>query len=76
VKEIYRQAIDINKYDFSTAQAHLVASINGRFSGDKVNRYGQNRLGKLSKKTPSDKVITYQTSSVGKLNPKFLTSLK
>lgn len=40
VREVYRQKIDLDKYDFSTANAHLVASINGRYSGNNFNKYG------------------------------------
>ena len=77
-REVYRQKIDINKYDLSTANAYLIASINGRYNGDNLNRYGQNRFGALCKNkiSSNDKVLTYQTSSLGKLNPKFLASLK
>jgi Tyrosyl-DNA phosphodiesterase len=77
-KEVYRQSINLDKYDFSTANAHLIASVNGRFNGDNLKKYGQNRFGDLCKDSinSEDKVLTYQTSSVGKLNPKFLQSLK
>ena len=39
-KEVYRQKIDLDKYDFSTAQVHLIASFNGRFNGRDLNKYG------------------------------------
>lgn len=39
-KEVYRQKIDLNKYDFSNANATLLASVNGRFNGENLNRYG------------------------------------
>lgn len=39
-KEIFRQKIDLNKYDFSIAQARLIASVNGRYNGSELNRYG------------------------------------
>ena len=41
-------------------------------------RYGQNRFGALVKDhiNSGDKILTYQTSSIGKLNQKFLQSLK
>ncbi len=34
-------------FDFSSAKAHLVASVNGRFKGDKLMKFGQNRLGNI-----------------------------
>ena len=51
----------MDKYDLSTASAWLLASVNGRYTGDNLNNYGQNRLGKLSKDllTNSNKVVTY-----------------
>ena len=39
-RQVYRQKIDLDKYDFSTANAKLVASMNGRFNGPDLNRYG------------------------------------
>ena len=77
-REVYRQKINLDKYDFSNAQARLIASINGRFNGENLMRYGQNRFGALVKENISggDKILTYQTSSIGKLNQKFLQSLK
>jgi hypothetical protein len=64
----------LNKYDFSTAIVRLVASVNGRHTGVNFNRFGQNRLGKLfgSKAKVGEKLVTYQTSSLGRLNTKFL----
>lgn len=38
--EVLRKEIDLDKYDFSNAQAHLVASVNGRFNGADVNKFG------------------------------------
>ena len=60
-KEVHRQKIDLEKYDFSTASAYLLASINGRHNGEKLTRYGQNRFGALVKEGigSSDKVLTY-----------------
>lgn len=78
VKEVYREKINLDKYDFSTANAWLIASVNGRFTDTDLNRYGQNRFGQLCKAKigSCDKVVTYQTSSIGKLNPKFMSTLK
>lgn len=39
-KEVFRQKIDIDKYDFTTANAYLVASVNGRYSGEDFDKYG------------------------------------
>lgn len=36
-REVFRKKIDLDKYDLSTAAAIIVASINGRFNGNKVN---------------------------------------
>jgi hypothetical protein len=38
--QVYRQQIDLNRYDFSIANAYLLASVNGRFPGDESHRYG------------------------------------
>ncbi len=32
-REVFRKKIDLEKYDFSTAKAWLVGSVNGRYSG-------------------------------------------
>ena len=32
-KEVFRQTIDLKKYDFTTAIVKLVGSVNGRFNG-------------------------------------------
>jgi len=73
-REVYRQTINLGKYNFSGAQARLIASVNGRFNGENLMRYGQNRFGALVKENinSGDKMLTYQTSSIGKLNTKFL----
>jgi tyrosyl-DNA phosphodiesterase 1 len=44
---IYRQKIDLSKYDFSTAAVHLVASVNGRHNDVNLSKFGLKRLGKL-----------------------------
>ena len=60
-KEVYRQKIDLNKYDYSTANAYLLGSVNGRYTGENLSRYGQNRFGALCKDkiSPYDKMVTY-----------------
>ena len=32
-REVYRQTINLDKYNFSKASAKLIASVNGRYSG-------------------------------------------
>lgn len=39
-KDVYWKPINLDKYDFSTAQAYLVASVNGKFSKRSLNNYG------------------------------------
>ena len=46
-KEVFRQKIELKKYDFSTAIVKLVGSINGRFTGKQLDKYGLNRVKKL-----------------------------
>eukprot|EP00347_Sterkiella_histriomuscorum_P001407 403372152 len=77
VREVFRQKIDLDKFDFSTANAFLIASINGRHADREFKKYGQARLGELVRNVDKqhEKTITYQTSSIGKLNTKFMTSM-
>ena len=74
-KEVFRQKIDISKYDFSTAIVKLIGSINGRYTGEDLNKFGIKRVESITR-TYFDKHvptrITFQTSSLGRLNPKFL----
>lgn len=70
-----RRQIDLESYDFSKAAVKLVASVNGRYAGIDSLRYGQNRIGALVGAKKSEGTLTYQTSSLGKLNSKFLISL-
>jgi hypothetical protein len=39
-REVYRQTINLDKYDFSNAKARLIASVNGRYNGENLMRYG------------------------------------
>jgi len=39
-REVFRRTIDLWKYDFSTAIVKLVGSVNGRFTGQELYKYG------------------------------------
>ncbi len=75
----YDPSINLYNYDFSSASADLVASISGRFHKDLMPRYGFTRLGDIVSKSgfkyPTKPVLTFQTSSVGMLKPKYLSDL-
>ena len=47
--EIFRQKIDLKKYDFSTATVKLVASVQGLYKGCDLNLFGIKRLQDLCK---------------------------
>lgn len=38
--DVNRQGIDLDNYDFSSASAWLVASVNGRYKDEDINNYG------------------------------------
>lgn len=57
---VYRKKINLSRYDFSPAAAHLVASVNGRHSDGNLFKFGQKRLGKLfGIKKPEQRIATY-----------------
>lgn len=80
-EKAFRESIDLTKYDFSDAQVHLLGSVNGRFKdkGREYDMFGKNRLGVIVKRGAQaieagkgDKMVICQTSSLGRLQPKFL----
>ena len=47
-KPVFRQEIDLKKYDFSKVAIKLLGSVNGRYSGPDLFKYGQKRLEQIS----------------------------
>jgi hypothetical protein len=43
-RPVFRKEIDLKKYDFSTAKVKLIGSINGRYNGEELWKYGLKRL--------------------------------
>ncbi|CDW91716.1 tyrosyl-dna phosphodiesterase [Stylonychia lemnae] len=73
--DVFRQKINLDDYDFSKAQVHLVESINGRLKGDKISEYGLMRINSLIKQhhpLPEKSKIWIQASSIGRMWPKYL----
>jgi len=70
-------SIDLNKYAFRDVSIHLVPSVPGRFNTKQnFHKYGLNRIQDILKKNPpsqkQDYMVTYQTTSVGKITEDFL----
>ena len=46
-KDVFRRSIEIARYDFAPAAVKLIGSINGRYSGSDLHKYGKKRLSAL-----------------------------
>ncbi len=42
--ECFRKKINLDNYDFSLAKVHLIGSINGKFKGKSIDKYGIKRF--------------------------------
>lgn len=86
-KQDYKNLLEINIDDYyiSDIDIVLIASVPGRHSGEDIEKYGHRRVGSVLKKigfvnpetTSRDKkhILTYQTSSIGNLDEKFLREI-
>ena len=41
---LYMKEIEVRRYDFSNAGVRLVGSVNGRYTGQDMYKYGQKRI--------------------------------
>jgi len=75
--EEYKLPIAIKDYDYKEAKVDLVSSVVGRFTGEKIAKYGLGRIKEIMNGTEFKvkPTLTYQTSSIGSLKKKYLKDL-
>ncbi|KAJ3205448.1 hypothetical protein HDU82_005192 [Entophlyctis luteolus] len=70
----------LDEFDFTQCSARLVVSRPGKFGGDDLRRYGIGRLSSIASEMGVERSaeydLMYQTSSLGSLNPTWLTDFE
>lgn len=70
---------DLNDYVFENIDVILIPSVTGRYRDQSINKYGIGKIKHMLEKfpcqissKPNRKIITYQSSSIGKVDEKYI----